>query len=794
MGFYKATKFPFEVTKGKSKELFQLRFMRKSELEPNLRHNFRQNICQMGRQLDIWFKEQVYTIGSLSKEQEKLYQSRRRLRKEIRRSKKREYAHRQEQIREKLQKIKINMMAMKVIHKWKDNLRISKLEREANQAGITAAEKQPDVNDAHKTQASRNSDEKTLESDDKVSPASGRIENTSLPDIHKKETNIDPEPVEDVFHVSDDEKDDGDGYDGSNSDIDSGPDLDYDPDDVDSDSLYGGRYSSSQGPRMETIPEEINEAEPDNTNHSGLPKLTKRRLSLLNRSHSKRDVFEGNDQVPLLPDLGVNNLKRPETTDKETQTSEKSAKAEDKTKGANVANQTTSTQTKRVRKKKIIVTLPSTPKRSTRDRRSEYGRSRPDDNDSSDSDSDDDFIEGFAYAQQLLSDCEDYDDNDVDVELAPFYASPNDYVDTKRKHKSSFAHKSENNFEQLLSSQTFPTVNKIEPNFPPASPIGNHSPFPIHYRDKSFHVTPNFYNFTPRNISAKSRSKLQNGFYNSDMNQRNAHEAMKQQNEWRCTDEMRVRLESEAHPHMSPRPKMAIFGRKPNSMSESITPPNSPRPSSSNVGMKGSMRTDRNRIRKVLYTQKQAKANEQKKIHEVVVKEPVQQYERTRSGRIKPLGTPRTPTCELKVPSYKEQYYRDKLLKTERDSILKQNIKMKRFINFMEAFKDERNSAVLPPIPGSTTDESEADGTNTDNKPKRTIGNLFFKVQQTEQDANKTQKVVAGASTNSLRLLKDCRYLREYKPMTIEEKMMMYPDKESSWNMQNTSNYYSNTV
>lgn len=44
------------------------------------------------------------------------------------------------------------------------------------------------------------------------------------------------------------------------------------------------------------------------------------------------------------------------------------------------------------------------------------------------------------------------------------------------------------------------------------------------------------------------------------------------------------------------------------------------------------------------------------------------------------------------------------------------------------------------------------------------------------------RKVVPGVTTTSLRLLKNCRYLREYKPFTGQDKEI-YPEKETSWDL-----------
>lgn len=60
-----------------------------------------------------------------------------------------------------------------------------------------------------------------------------------------------------------------------------------------------------------------------------IPRLTQRRLQLLNRSQSKRDVFDEYESVPLLPEVSghhvqlTSNVKHrlSETVDKGTQTS-----------------------------------------------------------------------------------------------------------------------------------------------------------------------------------------------------------------------------------------------------------------------------------------------------------------------------------------------------------------------------------------------------------------------------------------------------------------------------------------
>ena len=63
------------------------------------------------------------TLGSLSRSQERLNQSRRRLQKEQKRIQKIEYARRQEEIRTKLRNIRLKMVALKVLGKFRENVK-----------------------------------------------------------------------------------------------------------------------------------------------------------------------------------------------------------------------------------------------------------------------------------------------------------------------------------------------------------------------------------------------------------------------------------------------------------------------------------------------------------------------------------------------------------------------------------------------------------------------------------------------------------------------------------------------
>ena len=122
MGTHKRAKFPMDISKENSKDMFKLKFIRKSEMEPTVRHHLKHAVSQMDKQLDVWYKEQSFTIGTLSKQQDKLSQSRKRLKKEQRKIKKKEYERQQEETRSKLQTLRLRMMLRKAVQKFKANV------------------------------------------------------------------------------------------------------------------------------------------------------------------------------------------------------------------------------------------------------------------------------------------------------------------------------------------------------------------------------------------------------------------------------------------------------------------------------------------------------------------------------------------------------------------------------------------------------------------------------------------------------------------------------------------------
>ena len=54
------------------------------------------------------------------------------------------------------------------------------------------------------------------------------------------------------------------------------------------------------------------------------------------------------------------------------------------------------------------------------------------------------------------------------------------------------------------------------------------------------------------------------------------------------------------------------------------------------------------------------------------------------------------------------------------------------------------------------------------------------------------RKVVPGVSTTSLRLLKNCRYLREYRPIEGMDRDDVISEKKTSWDTAKTRPEYTN--
>ena len=66
--------------------------------------------------------------------------------------------------------------------------------------------------------------------------------------------------------------------------------------------------------------------------------------------------------------------------------------------------------------------------------------------------------------------------------------------------------------------------------------------------------------------------------------------------------------------------------------------------------------------------------------------------------------------------------------------------------------------------------------------------NFVFKIYRSEgEDSYPQKEIVPKAETTSVRLLKNCRYLREYKP--VAENSISAGERETSWEMKTSSKY-----
>ncbi|XP_053399178.1 uncharacterized protein LOC123556893 isoform X2 [Mercenaria mercenaria] len=693
MRLYKKLKFPFEVTKGRAEDLYRLRFMRKSELEPSVRHNLRHNVGQMGRQLDLWFKEQLFTIGSLNKEQEKINQSRKRLKTEIRRSKKREYARQQEEIRIKLKNIKMKMLMMKVIQKFKENVSIARSYRsgESRLKGNVdvlrvSGNKQLIHGSSEKQKTSHDIETVERDNQDYVTDEEHRKSNNDGDDRvtlsngekhQRKEAVGKSKDTLSRTHLHSKEVAETNDF----CDIPAGSyDYDSNDNDVDDDDVLGQRYPSSRGSRMETIPEEAEEVEVEMEDLRNFPKLTKRRLHLLNRSQSKRNIFEVNDNVPLLPEVSGHHVQSndmgrhlPDTADKETQTSDKPEFGKTKRKKPSHLRRAAD-NSERNGKKTIVVKLPRskipTPRERKNSAKSNSGHCGSDDSDEdyNDETTDTDFAYGFESDLVTSELTESDNDDDAVNEPSVGHKMP-DFTLTKHKRESG------------QTSQSLPSVTNIEANFPNITTFSIQNSYSLRYKERSFVL--NTFERERATGSAKLERKSRE-LYSEDNNQvhspRQANNGLTKDMKKKRSEEIRKLLMADNCTNKQENPNIAIYGRKPEGVPAPHfpSPPNSPGPNLGYQGFSPRRSASLSHQKHLLYTQTRAKAEQQEKIHNIVSSEPVQKYERTRSGKIRPFGTPRIPNLE--IASLREQYYRDKLLKAERDSILKQNMKMKKFI------------------------------------------------------------------------------------------------------------------
>ena len=134
---------------------------------------------------------------------------------------------------------------------------------------------------------------------------------------------------------------------------------------------------------------------------------------------------------------------------------------------------------------------------------------------------------------------------------------------------------------------------------------------------------------------------------------------------------------------------MAVFGKKADyNARKGKTPPNTPL----SCGSATSKKTSKSHISVALMNKKRAQSLDKRLSVQTLDDEPFQRYERSKTGQIVPTGSPRSYHTEL--PSMKDKYKRDKLLKIERDTQFSHNMKMKRFFSTF----DKGNYAHIVPF------------------------------------------------------------------------------------------------
>lgn len=512
-------------------------------------------------------------------------------------------------------------------------------------------------------------------------------------------------------------------------------------------------------------------------------------MSLLNRSHSRRNVFDVSDSVPLLPEVIENNAQThanvagrhlPDMADKETQTSDKSKSDREKRKKPSHLRRSANASDGHV-KRTIVVKLPRSKIPTPRARESANSRNGQYCSDESDEENSTDFAYGFE-SDLITTETDNSDDSDAENVSSVSQSIPGDV--SFSLYKTTLRRKG----DSKSASKSLPSVN-IEANFPNVTAFSIQNPFSVRYKERSFVLKTSDHERTTGSAKFHRKSREMCSEDNSSPRigiQEKIKELRKKRSE-----EIRKLLMQENRIIKQENPNMAIFGKRPEGIQGQHfpSPPTSPEPAQSRQGFSPRRSATLSHQKKLLFTQTRAKAEEQERIHEAVASEPVQKYERTRSGKIRPFGTPRIISHE--IPSLRDQYYRDKLLKAERDSMLKQNMKMKRFIDTFEKGSD---CAKLPTVSSSPGPGAETTpGVTNVNKTKKSLSNFLFKVYQPEQNVEFERKVVPGVSTTSLRLLKNCRYLREYRPMEdLERDDVIISEKKTSWDTAKTRPDYSN--
>lgn len=320
----------------------------------------------------------------------------------------------------------------------------------------------------------------------------------------------------------------------------------------------------------------------------------------------------------------------------------------------------------------------------------DYGSEDTDDADENNETPDTDFAYGFE-SDLITSETDDYaelsdGDVDADAELPNNPGLREQYSLILTKYKTTLRRTNEKGKENSSFVHSIPTVTNIEANFPNITELNIQNPYSVRYKERSFFLK-SFEQEERPSGSAKFQRHTPNYIAQETIpSPRHTHTENRDVNNQR-RDEMKKPLMKETDKRTSKAPKMSVYGRKADYVAGNHEPsaPHSPRSNCSHQSLSPRRIQTTTQLKDSLCTQRRAQVEQQEKIHTKVNCEHVRRYERKRSGKIRPFGAPRIPYHEN--PSLKEQYYRDQLLKVERDSVLKEKIKMRTFMDTFDSGK-----------------------------------------------------------------------------------------------------------
>ena len=239
---------------------------------------------------------------------------------------------------------------------------------------------------------------------------------------------------------------------------------------------------------------------------------------------------------------------------------------------------------------------------------------------------------------------------------------------TFNKYKQTLKRKQENSaFSNFLQLHQNVTVGDI----PLRAVFPKQNPFSLQFKQRSFYLNPR--HDESRASSARSSKRDHGGFQtNSDNFEDNGDRrfVVKNRNNIFSTEAPRKSLNTN--------PSIAVFGVKADSQKIIVAPPNTPQVQVK----KGFGQRSQTHPHVALQLDMEGHRKYRQSPQELMNNELLNSRDRDKNGELSPFASPRTGSHI--APTMKSLYYRDKLLKAERDRILNQNIRMKRFIDTFE--------------------------------------------------------------------------------------------------------------